>query len=108
MEEQKAINFLEALDSDWLKPERVKDDKHGFACVNFSQSTDTDGNFKVELDLESDGGKLKKKFTLNKTNLKFMKNAGVNNPIGKVFYFRKVIVPYKGDEVEALRIARIE
>ena len=103
-------SWSEFNDSEYLEPRRVRDEKHGFAIVNVDINNELK---KLILHLESDEGKLKRKFQLNKTNGRFLERQGIMSPkklIGCVIYFEKIKVanPTTKEIVDALRICKVE
>jgi len=99
-------------DSDFLSPERVRDNKHAFAVVDVEKETH-ENHTKLILILETDKGTLKRKFSLNKTNGRFLEAAGIKSPkdaIGKVIYFEKIKVtnPTTKQIVDSLLIHKAE
>jgi hypothetical protein len=95
--------------SDFLTAPDVKNEDHEFVCTGLEFDRE---NLRPILVLDS-GEELKgKKFSLNVTNSKFIKEAGVDTPkacIGKKLKFKKVLVnnPQTKKEVESLRIRSV-
>jgi|TARA_R100000093_G_scaffold30090_1_gene16418 cell division ATPase FtsA len=94
--------------SNFLSADDVKDDNQVFVCTGTEMDLE---NVRPMLLLESNENKYK--FSLNVTNSKFVKDAGVENPksmVGKQLTFKIVMVnnPKLNKEVEGLRIRTIK
>lgn len=96
-------NFLSAID--------VKSEDQIFVCVSVELDKE---NSRPLLNFETGkDGVDKFKFSLNVTNSKFIKDAGVVSPkdaVGKQMTFKKVLVnnPQLNKEVEGLRIRTLK
>lgn len=112
MENENLDSWGNYNDSEYLEAKRVRDNQHQFVCVNVEEVAEQDNAPRLILHLESDEGKLKRKFSLNKTNGRFLETAGIKSPkevIGRILCFEKVKVnnPSTKQMVDALRICSV-
>lgn len=102
-------------DSEYLSPMRVRGEDHEFVVVDIEEYVDRDKTTdevvkrSVILHLESDEGKLKRKFRLNKTNGRYLEEQGMQSPrevVGCTLRFEMVKVrnPSTGKNVDSLSI----
>ena len=95
----------------FLKALNVKSEQDPFVCTNVAINETKEGQTRLRLTLENNG--LDYDFDLNMTNSNKLKELGVKRPkecIGKIIYFKKVLVtdPKTRKEVEGLRIYKIQ
>jgi len=110
MENNKSLESWDAFSGNYLKADEVKSEKDAYVCTGVEVSGE---GIEVQPVLTLERNELQKLFTLNKTNIKFLKAAEVDSPrdlIGQKLYFKKVKVnnPKTGEEVDGLRITKIE
>ena len=96
------------LGSNWLSVEDVKSETDAFICIKIELDAE---NERPMITLEKD--EISYKLSLNVSNAKFVKDAGVKSPkdlIEKKFYFRKTMAfsPSAKKDVPTLRIVKIE
>jgi len=109
MENNKALESWDAFSGNYLQADQVKFEDDAFVCVD----VDVAGKeLEVQPVLTLERNELKKLFTLNKANIKFLKSQGITSPrdvVGHKIYFRKVKVNNpQGVEVDGLRIHNVE
>ncbi len=110
MEKNKALESWDAFSGNYLKADEVKSEEDAYVCVDVQVSGE---GVDVQPVLTLERNELEKLFTLNKTNIKYLKSQKIVSPrdlIGDKIYFKKVRVnnPKTGDEVDGLRICKIE
>ncbi len=106
----KSLDSWDAFSGNYLKADEVKSEKDAYVCVAVEVSGE---GVDLQPVLTLERNELKKLFTVNKTNIKFLKSEEIDSPrdlIGHKIYFKKVRVnnPKTGDEVDGLRICKIE
>ncbi len=110
MENNKTLESWDAFTGNYLKAEDVTSEEDAYICTKVEiggEGVDITPVLTLE---KNEVGKL---FTLNKTNIKFVREQDILTPkdlVGYKFYFRKVKVnnPKTGEEVDGLRVSKIE
>jgi len=110
MENNNLLKSWDAFSGNYLKADEVKSEEDVYVCVKV-ETTGEGVDINPVLTLERN--ELKKLFTINKTNIKFLKAEGITMPlelIGCKICFKKVKVnnPKTGEEVDGLRVSKIE
>lgn len=110
MENNSKLKSWDAFSGNYLATDEVKSEEDAYVCINVEVSGE---GVDLQPVLTLERAEIKKLFTLNKTNIKFLKGEGIDTPldiVGNKLYFRKVRVnnPRTGEEVDGLRISRIE
>lgn len=110
MENNKTLESWDAFSGNYLKADEVKSEGDAYVCTKVETSGEGVDIIPV---LTLERNELPKLFTLNKTNIKFLKAAKITKPadlVGQKIYFKKVLVnnPQTGEEVDGLRICQIE
>ena len=110
MENNKTLESWDAFSGNYLKADEVKSEEDAYVCTNVEVMGE---GLDITPVLTLERNELPKLFSLNKTNIKFLKKKGIDVPldlIGRKFYFNKVKVnnPKTGEEVDGLRISKIE
>lgn len=109
MENNKALESWDAFSGNYLQADEVKSEEDAYVCVDVQVSGE---GIEVQPVLTLERNELQKLFTLNKTNIKFLKSKNIETPrdlIGYKIYFRKVKVNNpQGVEVDGLRICKVE
>jgi hypothetical protein len=95
----------DGLLKNYLKADNLKENAEEFVCIGIN----VEGK---DIELEFERAEEKFVFSLNVTNMVFLKNNGIKAPkeiVGKVLTLKKVLVmnPQTKKEVEGLRIDKI-
>ncbi len=110
MEDNNTLKSWDAFSGNYLKADEVKSEDDAYVCTKVETSGE---GVDITPVLTLERNELGKLFSLNKTNIKFAKKEGITMPlefIGCKIYFKKVLVnnPKTGEEVDGLRISKIE
>ena len=110
MENNKSLESWDAFSGNYLKAEDVKSEEDAYVCTNVEVNGE---GIEIVPVLTLEKNEIGKLFTLNKTNIKFIREQKILTPkdlIGYKLYFRKVKVnnPKTGEEVDGLRVSKIE
>ncbi len=110
MENNTMLDSWDAFSGNYLKADEVNSEEDAYVCTKVEVSGEGVDIVPV---LTLERNELPKLFTLNKTNIKFLKEKEMTIPkelVGHKLYFRKVKVnnPTTGEEVDGLRISKVE
>lgn len=110
MEGQKTVGEWDSYISNFLKANDVTGEDQPFVVISAEEVDNHDGK-NIRLHLEIDP--IKYILDLNKTNVVFLKNNGIEHPkdvIGKKLFFKIVETrnPKTNQTVDGLRICKIE